>query len=52
MRAPVNPAEKVSFVSLLENVQVDPDRPRAKVVVNARTGTIVIGGDVRVLPQR
>ena len=50
VRAPVNPAEKVSFVSLLENVQVDPDRPRAKVVVNARTGTIVIGGDVRVLP--
>jgi flagellar P-ring protein precursor FlgI len=50
VRAPVNPAEKVSFVSLLENIQVDPDRPRAKVVVNARTGTIVIGGDVRVLP--
>ena len=37
-------------MSLLENIQVDPDRPRAKVVVNARTGTIVIGGDVRVLP--
>ena len=50
VRAPINPAEKVSFVSLLENIQVDPDRPRAKVVVNARTGTIVIGGDVRVLP--
>jgi flagellar P-ring protein precursor FlgI len=50
VRAPINPAEKVSFVSLLENVQVDPDRPSAKVVVNARTGTIVIGGDVRVLP--
>jgi len=50
VRSPINPAEKVSFVSLLENIQVDPDRPRAKVVVNARTGTIVIGGDVRVLP--
>ena len=50
VRAPINPAEKVSFVSLLENIQVDPDRPSAKVVVNARTGTIVIGGDVRVLP--
>ena len=48
--APINPAEKVSFVSLLENIQVTPDRPRAKVVVNARTGTIVIGGDVRILP--
>jgi flagellar P-ring protein precursor FlgI len=50
VRSPINPAEKVSFVSLLENIQVDPDRPKAKVVVNARTGTIVIGGDVRVLP--
>ena len=50
VRAPINPAEKVSFVSSLENIQVTPDRPRAKVVVNARTGTIVIGGDVRILP--
>ena len=50
VRAPMDPAQKVSFVSLLENIEVDPDRPRAKVVVNARTGTIVIGGDVRVLP--
>jgi flagellar P-ring protein precursor FlgI len=50
VRAPIDPAQKVSFVSLLENIEVDPDRPRAKVVVNARTGTIVIGGDVRVSP--
>ena len=48
VRAPIDPAKKVSFVSLLENIEVEPDRPRAKVVVNARTGTIVIGGDVRV----
>jgi len=48
VRAPIDPAQKVSFVSLLENIEVEPDRPRAKVVVNARTGTIVIGGDVRV----
>jgi flagellar P-ring protein FlgI len=48
VRAPIDPAQKVSFVSLLENIEVEPARPRAKVVVNARTGTIVIGGDVRV----
>ena len=48
VRAPIDPSQKVSFVSLLENIEVEPDRPRAKVVVNARTGTIVIGGDVRV----
>ena len=48
VRAPIDPAQTVSFVSLLENIDVEPDRPAAKVVVNARTGTIVIGGDVRV----
>ncbi len=48
VRAPIDPAQKVSFVSLLENIEVNPARPSAKVVVNARTGTIVIGGNVRV----
>ena len=48
VRAPVDPAQKVSFVSLLENIEVDPARPAAKIIVNSRTGTIVIGGDVRV----
>lgn len=51
VRAPVDPAQKVSFVSLLENIEVDPARPAAKVIVNSRTGTIVIGGDVRVTPS-
>ena len=50
VRAPVDPGQKVSFVSLLENVEVDPARPSAKVIINSRTGTIVIGGDVRVTP--
>ena len=49
VRAPIDPAQKVSFVSLLENIEVDPARPAAKVIVNSRTGTIVIGGDVRVI---
>ena len=50
VRAPIDKAQKVSFMSLLENVEVQPASPAAKVVVNARTGTIVIGGDVRVTP--
>ena len=50
VRAPKDPSQKVSFMSLLENIQVDPAAPIARVVVNARTGTIVIGGDVRVTP--
>ena len=37
----------VSFVSRLEKMQVNPDQP-AKIVVNERTGTIVMGQNVRV----
>ncbi len=37
----------VSFVSRLENLQVEPDQT-AKIVVNERTGTIVMGQNVRV----
>ena len=50
VRSPKDPAQKVAVVRLLENIEIEPSRPKAKVIVNARTGTIVIGGDVRVTP--
>jgi flagellar P-ring protein FlgI len=50
VRAPSNPAQRVSFMGLLESIEVDPAPPPAQVIVNARTGTIVIGGNVRVTP--
>ena len=50
VRAPADPAQRVSFLSMLENIEVDPARPAAKVIVNARSGTVVINGDVRVTP--
>ena len=50
VRAPMEPSQKVAFMSLLENIELEPARPSAKVVINARSGTIVIGGDVRVTP--
>jgi flagellar P-ring protein precursor FlgI len=37
----------VEFAAALEGLQVQPDMP-AKVVLNERTGTIVIGSDVRI----
>lgn len=37
------------FVSQLEQLRVTPDI-RARVVINERTGTIVVGGNVRLLP--
>lgn len=48
--APMDPGQRVAFLGLLENLEVTPDAPPAKVVVNSRSGTVVIGGEVRVSP--
>ncbi len=49
--APRDPGQRVAFVSLLEELEVEPSRPRARVVVNSRTGTVVINSQVRVMPS-
>ena len=41
--APRDQNERVQFVATLENLEVDPADAKAKIVVNARTGTIIIG---------
>lgn len=51
VRAPADPAQRVSFMGLLENIDVTPAEAAAQVIVNARTGTVVIGGSVRVTPS-
>ncbi|MBL6810055.1 MAG: flagellar basal body P-ring protein FlgI [Litoricola sp.] len=48
VRAPEDPNGRVSFVSLLENLDVTPGEPSAKIVVNSRTGTVVISRNVKV----
>jgi len=48
--APRDAADRVSFLATLENLEFEPDAPSAKIIVNSRTGTIVIGSDVRLLP--
>jgi len=48
--APVDPAQRVSFVSLLENIEVITAEPPARIIINSRTGTIVISGQVMVKP--
>ena len=48
--APIDPSQRVSFVSLLENIEVMPAEPPARVIINSRTGTIVISGQVMVKP--
>ncbi|ARU57100.1 flagellar basal body P-ring protein [Oleiphilus messinensis] len=50
VRAPRDASSRVGFLSILENLQVDPGEGAAKIVVNSRTGTIVVGANVKVLP--
>lgn len=48
VRAPMDSSQRVSFMSMIENMEVQPGEPAARVVVNARTGTVVISRNVRV----
>ncbi len=48
--APKDTNQRVSFVSFLENLKFQPGEAAAKIIVNARTGTIVIGDHVKVMP--
>lgn len=50
VRAPADPQARVAYVSELENIQVEQGDASARVIVNSRTGTIVIGEHVRVSP--
>lgn len=48
--APRDASQRVSFLATLENISVDIAEEAAKVIVNSRTGTIVVGENVRLLP--
>ena len=48
VRAPADANQKVGFVSMLENLEVEKASPPARIVINSRTGTIIISGNVKV----
>jgi len=48
VRAPESPAERVSFLARLEDLEVTPTQAAARVVINARTGSVVMNQAVRV----
>ena len=48
VRAPMDMNQRISFMSELENIEVQPSEPPARVVINSRTGTVVINRAVRV----
>lgn len=52
LKVPANMAsgnEVYAFISSVQNLQVTPEAP-ARVVINERTGTVVVGGNVTILP--
>jgi flagellar P-ring protein precursor FlgI len=48
VQAPVDPSQRIAYLSTLEAIEIEPGDAAAKVIVNSRTGTVVIGSAVRV----
>jgi flagellar P-ring protein precursor FlgI len=48
VQAPADPNQRISYLSTLEAIEVEPGEAPARVIVNSRTGTVVIGAHVRV----
>lgn len=48
LQAPQDLSQRVAFMSMVENLDVQPGEPPARVVINSRTGTVVISRNVRV----
>lgn len=50
VRAPATQADRISLIATLENLEVTPGTAAARVIINARTGTVVINSSVHVSP--
>jgi flagellar P-ring protein precursor FlgI len=50
VQAPSSPDKKVKYLSVIENIEVKTGEAAAKVIINSRTGTVVINQAVRVKP--
>jgi flagellar P-ring protein precursor FlgI len=50
VNAPLDAGQKVSFAAVVENITVALDDAPARIIVNSRTGTVVINSKVRVQP--
>ena len=48
INAPKDISQRVGYMSFIENLEFQPGEAAARVIVNSRTGTVVIGNHVRV----
>ena len=46
--APVDPDQRIAYLATLEALEIEPGDAPARVIVNSRTGTVVISSHVRV----
>ncbi len=50
VNAPIDASQRIAYLSTLEAIEIEPGEAPARVIVNSRTGTVVIGAQVRVTP--
>jgi flagellar P-ring protein FlgI len=50
VQAPVDVSQRIAYLATLESIEINPGEAAARVIVNSRTGTVVIGSAVRVKP--
>jgi flagellar P-ring protein precursor FlgI len=50
VRAPIDITQRVAFLSAVENLEVEPGAGPARVIINSRSGTVVISSHVIVTP--
>ncbi|HEY4369385.1 MAG TPA: flagellar basal body P-ring protein FlgI [Steroidobacteraceae bacterium] len=50
VQAPADASQRIAYLSTLEGIEIEPGDAPARVIVNSRTGTVVIGSAVRVKP--
>lgn len=50
VQAPVDASQRISYLAALEAIEIHPGDAPARVIINSRTGTVVIGSAVRVTP--
>ncbi len=48
--APADPSQRIAYLSTLESLEIEPGEAPARVIVNSRTGSVVISSHVRVTP--
>jgi flagellar P-ring protein precursor FlgI len=49
VRAPADASARVAFIGVLQEIEVEPSEAPARVIINSRTGTVVISSRVRVM---